>query len=140
MIKPVVKRLMPTKVRLGFTLVELMIVVAIVGILGAIAYPSYTQYMIKSNRAAAQSHMLDITNLEQQYVVDNRRYTGTISDLNGLTTPTSVSNYYTITITPNDGPPPTFTVTATPRSGTIQASDVTLSINNAGTKTPSDKW
>ncbi|HEY0845912.1 MAG TPA: type IV pilin protein [Noviherbaspirillum sp.] len=124
----------------GFSLIELMIAVAIVGIIAAVAYPSYTQYVLRSNRAAAQAHLSDIAQAEQQYLVDNRAYTATLSDLNGMTTPAAVSKYYTVTITVDAGPPPTFTATATPKAGTAQASDVTLTINQAGTKTPSDKW
>lgn len=124
----------------GFTLIELMIAVAIVGLIAAVAYPSYTQYILRSNRAAAQAHLSDIAQAEQQYLVDNRAYTTTLSDLNGMTTPTSVSKYYTVSIAVTAGPPPTFTVTAAPKTGTAQASDVTLTINNAGTKTPAEKW
>ena len=124
----------------GFSLMELMISVAIVGIIAAVAIPSYKQYMVKSNRAGAQAHLMDIAQNQQQYVVDNRAYASTLSDLNGMTTPADVSKYYTITIDVTSGPPPTFTVTATPKAGTTQADDVTMTINNAGTKTPSDKW
>lgn len=124
----------------GFTLIELMIAVAIIGIVAAVAYPSYTQYILRSNRTAAQAHLSDIAQAQQQYIVDNRAYASTLSDLNGMSTPTSVSKYYTIEIAATSGPPPTFTLTATPKAGTAQASDVTLTINNAGTKTPADKW
>lgn len=72
----------------GFTLIELMIVVAIIGILAAIAYPSYTQYVIKSNRIDAQAEMTRIASLMQRYKVINSTYIKkngqplTLSDLN----------------------------------------------------------
>lgn len=126
--------------RSGVTLVELMIAVAIVGILAAIAFPSYQRYTVSTHRASAQSHLLDIAQNQQQYLVDNRAYASTLADLNGMTTPADVSQYYTITIDVSAGPPPTFTATATPKAGTAQAGDVTLTINNVGTKTPPEKW
>ena len=58
----------------GFTLIELMITVAIVGILAAIAYPSYTSHIQKGARRAAQAQMLDIANRQQQYLLANRGY------------------------------------------------------------------
>jgi type IV pilus assembly protein PilE len=125
--------------RQGFTLVELMVSVAIVGILAAVAYPSYVKYVVKSNRAAAQTHLLDIAQKQSQYLIDNRAYAGTVGDLN-LTTPSKVSEYYTIAITPVAGPPPSYTATATPISGTPQASDGVLTIDSSGAKSPSDKW
>lgn len=124
----------------GFTLLELLIAVAVVGILTAIAIPSYQRYMTNSERGSAQGHLLDIAQAQQQYFVDNRGYAASLSDLNGMTTPANVSRNYTITIDVTSGPPPTFTVTATPKPGTTQANDVTLTINQAGTKTPPDKW
>jgi len=123
----------------GFTLVELMVVVAVIGILAAIAYPSYKDYLRKGRRAAAQSMLMDVAQHQQQYLLDARSYATDLATLN-VTTPTDVSDYYDITLVATDGPPPTFTATATPLSGTDQASDVTLTIDNAGTKTPSGKW
>ena len=127
------------QLRQGFTLIEVLIAVAVVAILAAIALPSYTDHLRKARRGAAQSHLLDIAHREHQYLLDARAYANSVSTL-GLTTPSEVSQYYTISITTAAGPPPTFTATATPIAGKAQASDVTLTIDNAGAKTPTDKW
>ena len=65
----------------GFTLIELMITVAIIGILAAVAYPSYTEYVTRANRAEALRELMRIANLEEQYFMDHRVYTGDISKL-----------------------------------------------------------
>ncbi|MBI3284602.1 MAG: type IV pilin protein [Burkholderiales bacterium] len=124
--------------RRGFTLMELMVAVAIVGILSAIAYPSYLSYLIKSRRASAQSYLLDIAQRQQQYLLDARSYTNDVNALN-LTTPKDVAPYYTVDVTKSDSPP-AFTATAKPIPGSPQASDVTLTIDNTGKKTPDTKW
>lgn len=120
----------------GFSLLELMIAVAVVAILAAIAYPSYQSHLISSRRASAQSHLMDIAQREQQYFLDARSYASDLATLS-MTTPSDVSSYYTITIAISSAPP-TFTATATPVTGTLQASDGALSINNTGTKTSSN--
>jgi type IV pilus assembly protein PilE len=123
----------------GFTLIELMIVVAIVGILGAVAFPAYGKYLVKSNRAAAQVHLMELAQAEAQFLADSRSYAASVADLN-LKTPAAVSAKYTIAIALADGPPSSFTITATPIAGGSQASDGTLSINSAGTRLPAAKW
>ncbi len=123
----------------GFTLIELMITVAIVALLAAIAFPSYQSHVRKGYRAAAQSFLMDVAQKQTQYLIDNRAYASTTSALS-VNTPTDVNNLYTVSIAVTAGPPPTFTVTATPKAGTVQEADVTLTINQAGQKTPSDKW
>lgn len=123
----------------GFTLIELLVAIAIIGILAAVAIPSYSRYVIRGNRAAAQQHMLDLAQREQQFLSDARTYKDTVADLN-MTTPTAVSKHYTIEIATGDGPPPTFTITAKPVTGSAQAADGDLSIDQAGTKLPADKW
>jgi type IV pilus assembly protein PilE len=130
----------------GFTLIEMMIVVAIVGVLAAIAYPSYQQYLKRSSRTAAQTFMMDLSNRQQQFLLDQRVYAGaTTCTTAGLTTlnvtvPTEVSANYDICIIQAAGPPPTFRIDAVPKAGTIMAGDGTLSLDQAGAKSPPSKW
>ena len=121
----------------GFTLLELLIALVVIGIVAAVAYPSYTQHVIKSNRSAAQAHLIELAQKQQQVLADSRAYAATVAELN-TSTPTAVSSKYTITIALVAGPPPSFTITATPTGA--QLADGDLSINSAGTKTPSTKW
>lgn len=119
----------------GFTLIEVMIVVAIVAILAMVAFPSYQQYMIRAKRSAAQAEMMAISNLEQQFLLANRTYTTTPS----YTLSTEVAANYTSVITvDNTATPPTFTITFTPQGA--QATDGALTLTNTGVKTPPDKW
>ena len=125
----------------GFTLIEMMIVVAIVAILAAIALPSYRNQVIKSNRAATQAYIADLANKEQLYLQTARGY-GSLTDL-GISTasiPAEIARVYDITIATQAGPPPSFTVTATPKGN--QASDGWIAIDSSGTKTSekTNKW
>ena len=127
----------------GFTLVELMITVAVIAILAKIAFPSYVEYMKRGYRSAAQGFMLDLANREQQYLLDNRSFIGGTSAVTTLIpvgVPTEVSAYYTVTITATAGPPPTFEVKATPKSGSVLAGETPFTIDQDGTKLPSGKW
>lgn len=83
----------------GFTLIELMVTVAIIAIIAAVAIPSYRNHVIKTNRGAAEAFMLQIANKEEQYMLDARQYTANwgAGGLN-LSAPTGVSVNYTITI------------------------------------------
>lgn len=122
----------------GFTLIELMITVAIVGILSAIAYPSYTQYMIRANRAAAQAEMMDIANRQQQFLLTDRGYASkTTLEASGYSLPSNVSSKYSYAIVIGTGTVPSYTLTFTPTGP--QASDGDLMLTSEGAKTPADK-
>ena len=125
----------------GFTLVEILIVITIIGVLASIAYPSYQQYIIKANRAAAQQFLLEAASVQHQYFLANNgngyaTQTTLIGASGLLSTPSNVSSYYDITSAPTtETTTATFTITATPVTGGIQSDDSTLSINNIGSKT-----
>jgi type IV pilus assembly protein PilE len=122
----------------GITLIELMVVVAIVAILASIAVTTYSRYIVKTNRAAAAAVLLGIANRQEQYFLDARAYAADMTAL-GATAPPEVANNYTIaTSADNSATPPSFQVTATPISGSNQAARdtkcATLTLTSAGAK------
>lgn len=123
----------------GFTLIELMIAVAIVAILAAVAIPSYQQYTLKSRRAVAKTFLLDVSAKQQQYLLDARTYATSLSALN-LSLPSEIANFYDASFPA----PPTatsFTIQVVPKNG--QEKDLggaTISIDNLGTKLPDSAW
>jgi type IV pilus assembly protein PilE len=115
----------------------MMITVAIVGILAAIAYPSYTQYIVRANRSAAESFILGVANKQEQYNLDARQYATTMVLLGFASIPTEVSrNYNVIIVADNTVAPPTYTITATPIGNQLSRDTkcANLTINQVGTK------
>lgn len=115
----------------GFSLVELVIAMAIVGLLASVAYPQYTEYLRRAARADAMIILLDAANKQEQYYVDNRQYTETLADLGVVTT--TDKGYFTITSKVVDN---SFTLTATAVGGPVLGDTqcTTLTINDLGVK------
>lgn len=125
----------------GFTLIELMMVVVIVGILGAVAYPSYQSYILKGNRASAQAYLMDVAQRQAQYFLDNRSYFDQTKLADIAPVPSTVSKYYTVTVTaPAGATPPTFVLSAAPTGTQNKNSEPTLTIDQSGAKAPANSW
>ena len=120
----------------GFTLIELMIVLAIVAILATIAYPSYQQQILKGHRADAKSAVLEVAAREEKYFATHNKYSNIAGELNYTSIPFDVissgQKVYSLGVTINTTGAPAYTITATP-SGS-QAVDVCYAyvINNFG--------
>ena len=121
---------MPRKLQTGFTLVELIIVVAIISILASIAIPAYNGYIETSKRSDAQASLMALAIAQEKYRATNPTYTTVIGDLNGVSS-ASESGYYTLAVTAASGA--TFTATATPDGWTDSNGNCSpMSINQDG--------
>lgn len=107
----------------GFTLVELMIVVAITAILAAIALPAYQKQVRESHRASAKTALLDVASREERYYATNNNYTnltGLGYSSSTMQVPSATQNYYNVTVSLTNSNA-NFTATAAPTGN--QSSD-----------------
>ena len=127
----------------GFTLIELMVVVAVVAILAAVAYPTYTSHLAKMHRTQAQSYLMQVAQRQQQYFLDSREYASQSTILGLEPVPAQVAEQYLVTVGPaTPTVPPSFVASATPRADSMQAAfnEPILSVAQDGTRTPSSAW
>jgi len=127
--------------RNGFSLIELMITVAIVAILASIAFPSYQSYVIRSSRSAVQSELLQLAGLQEKIFLNSNSYAVSVTAVySGLSNGglgslgTTADGKYALTITPNAIPTQTFQITATPVVGTTQDGDGVITLSSDGTR------
>jgi len=129
------------RVQRGLTLMELTVSLVIVAVLAGIALPGYRNAVSKSHRSAAQAEMLDVANRQQQYLLANREYATTFTDL-GYRVPASVMARYTCVLeasNPSNGLP-AFTVSCVPTALQAAPGFGALVLDGAGTKTPAGEW
>jgi type IV pilus assembly protein PilE len=133
----------------GFTLIELMIVTAVIAILAAIAVPAYQDYVLRGNLAVGKHTLLDVASRQEQFFTDNKQYANTLAQL-GYTTAspfhindqgayeaTAADRIYQITLG-NTGGGTTYTVTAAPQGRQLKETKcVNISINQLGVKAAS---
>ena len=129
----------------GVTLLELLIVVAIVAIIGAFAYPSYIQYVVETKRTAAKTTMLQIADRQQQFFMDNKRFSANLTNLGFTADPLFVADdgrsvaagdpdaVYTLSVV--NVAATTYTVISAPLGGQLERDGKcgTLTLNQAGT-------
>lgn len=124
----------------GFTLIELMIVVAIIAILSAIAYPSYDESVKRGKRADGQAYLLDLASQQEAFFAQNLSYANSVTAAAQLNTSANSSEgHYTLAVAAlpagcvaTGNKCRTYTLTATPAFS--DAKCTTLTYTNAGTK------
>ncbi|MEX6662533.1 type IV pilin protein [Pseudomonas sp. W2-17] len=123
-----------TRSQRGFTLIELMITVAIVAILAAIAYPAYTKYVQRGYRSEGIAMLNDAVARMERYYAQNNNYSASLAAL-GITStpPLSQTGKYQLSLAAT---PTTYTFTAAPLGPQMQDVCGSLAIDQLGNKTP----
>lgn len=140
----------------GMNLIELMVVMAIVAILGAVAYPSYVQHIVDTKRTAGKSILLQVADRQQQFFMDNKRYAANLTNLGFTANPLIVGDdgrevaagdadsVYSVTLT--NVTATTYTATAAPLNGQLSRDTEcgSLGLDQSGSRsmtgTATDCW
>ncbi|HCI54234.1 MAG TPA: pilus assembly protein PilE [Gallionella sp.] len=123
----------------GFSLIELMVAMVIVGILAAVAVPSYNNYTIRSARLSAQAELINLASVEEKIFLNSNAYSpnvtttydGTSAGGLGVTSGKTSDEKYTVTLNITT-PSQTYTLTATPITGKSQVNDGSITISENG--------
>lgn len=118
----------------GFTLIEVVVVMAIAAILVAVAVPNYSEFVMRSHRSAVQSFISDVASRQSQFFLDRRSYAATTAALN-VAAPADVAARYNVAIAVVAGPPAGFQVTATPIGNQATDRCGPMTIDQAGNRT-----
>jgi type IV pilus assembly protein PilE len=123
----------------GFTLIELMIVVVIISILAAIAYPAYQQHVREGKRADAHAALLRIATIEEKFFSNNNQYAVSTTTLGYAAHPAASNDgYWAISITGVG--PATFTLSAAPANGHVDPACPAITLTSAGLRGPATCW
>ncbi|MGB0867832.1 MAG: type IV pilin protein [Granulosicoccaceae bacterium] len=124
----------------GFTLMELLIVVAIIGILGSIGYSSYQGYVLETRRSSAQNYLMHLSQAQEKFYIENRVYTANLANLGGQSS--TADGMYDISVT-TDNNGQGFTLSANTASGSAQAADngcTALRLDHLNSRSPTTCW
>ena len=127
------QQIAPSASQQGITLIEVLVVIAIIGVLAAMVYPNYQQYVIKSKRTDMMSEMQNIATQIQTNKLAQGSYGNNLITGLGGSYPDQGTTLYQVTFTP-DQLTSNWTIVATPVAGGQMASDGTLSLDFQGTK------
>lgn len=128
------------KAQKGFTLIEIMIVVVIIGILASIAYPSYQEYVRRANRAEGQAFLLDIAARQERFFSQNNAYVTSASEVSKLGgAASSETNKYGLSISAGAGSGG-FALTATPNFTDTKCGALTLNAKGERGAGDTDCW
>lgn len=131
----------------GFSLIELMIVVAIVAIIAAVAYPNYQDYVVRSNRTVGKAELMEVAAKQEHFFLNNKSYTDDLTQLGYVANPYFIDRegtslaaagtaaIYQVSITAADAL--SFTLSITPLNFQLRDTDCgTLGLNDTGVRTP----
>lgn len=125
----------------GITLIELMIVVAVVGILMSVAYPAYQGFVLESRRADGQIALTRAANLQERFFASNNSYSNTINDIGGNVSP---DGFYQISVVASGSAATylsNYTLTATAVSPQDADADCpSFTLNHLGQQSPAECW
>lgn len=130
----------------GVTLLELMVVVAIIAIIASFGYPLYTQHIVRAKRAAGTSMLLQVADRQQQYFMDNKRYASSLESLGYTSSPFMMDDQgrlveasdperiYNISL--SDTTPTSYTATAEPQESQAEKDTqcASLTLTHTGEK------
>lgn len=120
----------------GFSLIELMVVVVIIGIIASVAVPSYTAYVENGRRAEGKAFALDIASRQERHFTQFSRYASSLTALDntglGLPDANSENSNYIATITIASGATATYTVNVAPQNADLECG--TLTLDNTGAR------
>lgn len=128
---------LPTGSKKGITLIELLITIVIVGILAAVAIPSYTGYMVRARRADAKTALEQLRASQEMFRAERGSYSTDLAQLVNSWGVPNISGDYAILL--NSATAAGFSAEAQP-STARQTPDGSLFINQNGVKTPAEKW